>query len=213
MVDDRADLPGATWLATAERIQRGLNHDLSNRTAALAAVVALCDSTDHDLLARLEEEVERLGTLLRHMRLLPRVPNAPAEPVLADDVMPDVLALIGGIAEFRDVVVRVAPLGSVPPLRCRPQALQHALLLLLVAVGDAGGNLTLDVTHDEVAVTFGIGTSAGSPLDAPGSGDAVADAAVHRLGGDGALVWAVGPGYRLRLPTLTALRARARVRA
>lgn len=212
-MDERPDLPAATWLATAERVQRGLNHDLSNRTAALAAVVELRDGVDHGLLTRLDDEVGRLGTLLRLMRLLPRAPHAPAEPVMADDVVPDVLALVGCIAEFRDAAVRAVPLGGVPPLRCRPLALQHALLLLLVAVGDAGGGLSLDVTHDDAAVTFGIGTSAGLPLDAPGSGDALAAVAAHLMGDDGALVWTAEAGYRLRLPTLTALRARARARA
>lgn len=212
-MDSGSDAALARWLATAERIQRGLNHDLSNRTAALGAVVAVLDGADGDLVSRLGDEVARLEALLRLMRLLPRVPHAPAEPVMAEDVVTDVLALLPFVAEFRDAPVRAVPLGAVPPLRCRLQALQHALLLLLVAVGDAGQPLSLDVAHDDAAVTFGIGTGAGTPLEGPGSADAVAAAAAVLLADDGALVWPAADGYRLRLPTLTALRARARVQA
>ncbi|MCU0622901.1 MAG: hypothetical protein MUF53_03440 [Gemmatimonadaceae bacterium] len=212
-MDSGSDAAQARWLATAERIQRGLNHDLSNRTAALAAVVAVLDGPDPDLIGRLAEEVARLEALLRLKRLLPRIPNAPAEPVMADDLVGDVLALLTHVADLRDRPLQAAPLAGVPPLRCRPQALQHALLLLLVAVGDAGMPVTLDVSHDDAAVTFGIGASAGTPREAPGTADATAAAAAFLLAEDGALVWPEAGGYRLRLPTLTALRARARVQA
>ena len=212
-MDPRSD-SDARWLAAAERIHRGLNHDLSNRTAALSAVVAILDGADADMVARLRDEVERLDALLRLKRLVPRVPNAPAEPVIPGDLVAEVLALLAMVAEYRDTAVRCTPMSSAPPLRCRPQALQHALLLLLLAVGDAGQAPSLDVTHDDAAVTFGIGTSAGAAHDGPGAGDAVAAAAGALLSDDGALVWAADDGgYRLRLPTLAALRARARVQA
>lgn len=201
----------ARWLATAERVQRGLNHALSNRVAAIAAVAAVLDGADPDLVARLRDEAALQEELLRAMRLLPRAPEQAPEPVMAHDIIHDAVMLARQVAEFRDTGLDIGDeVSQAPPLRCRPQALLHALTLLLVAVGDAGGALTIGLGFDDAAVTFSIGVAPGVPSEAPGSPDVVSATAAALMAADGALVWPVPGGYRLRLPTLAALRARER---
>lgn len=198
------------WLRTLDRVQRGLNHAFSNRAAAVSALVTVLEAGDEELHARLRGEASALEEVLRLMRLLPRSPDARAEAVQAADLVPDAVTLMRQVSALRDRSVTVTGLEEAPPLRCRPQGLQQALVFLLVAVGDADGEARLDVAADGEAVTFGVGVSAGAPADAPGEPDTASETALWLLTGDEACCWPAGSGWRLRLPTLAAIRASER---
>lgn len=210
---DLASEATAQWFATAERVLRGLNHLLSNRIASVAAVAGVLEGNDPELVARLQEEAQLLQETLRLLRHLPRVPGVPPEPLMAHEVLHDAVIMAHQVVELKDWKIALAEdVQQAPPLRCRSQALLHAALVLIVALGDAGGAPIITVAADDAAVTFGFGVSAGDPGEAPGAADSITRVAAHLLADDGALAWPVPGGMRLRLPTLAALRARERAR-
>jgi hypothetical protein len=203
----------ARWFATAERVLRGLNHLLSNRVASVAAVAGVLEGSDPEMVDRLRDEARLLEDALRLMRHLPRVHGAPPEPIMAHEVLDDAVLMARQIGELKDwKVVLSEDFASAPPLRCRSQALLHAALVLLVALGDAGGAPIVTVSANDAALTIGFGVPAGDPDEAPGPADNVTRAAAYLLADDGALAWPVPGGMRLRMPTLAALRARERAR-
>ena len=104
MRPERAEVPSPTparvwgdqWLRVNEKVLKGLNHQLTNRLAALEAVFHLFEPgevTDTQLLQTLGKEVERVGTLLRLYRMLPAEPTALPEAVRVQDIVPSVLEL------------------------------------------------------------------------------------------------------------------------
>src|SRR5574338_536095 len=104
MRQERPEVPSPTparvwgdqWLRVNEKVLKGLNHQLTNRLAALEAVSQLFEpgeATDAQLVEALAREVERVGTLLRLYRLLPAEPTALPETVRVQDIVPAVLEL------------------------------------------------------------------------------------------------------------------------
>jgi hypothetical protein len=234
MSKERAEVPSPTparvwgdqWLRVNEKVLKGLNHQLTNRLAALEAVTHLFepgDGTDPDLVQTLAREVERVGTLLRLYRMLPAEPTALPEPVRVQDIIPSVLELHTYHADLRGVTCVLSKSGDPDPVCVRPSALLRSLLVLLES---AAGHTSRAATDLPIVLGYG-GTSAAVTIsiDAPspngeglfaGSGslvDAVRSALAHAgatiLAGRGARDGLPILTYRLTLPTLSEARKRS----
>jgi hypothetical protein len=121
-------------LRVNEKVLKGLNHQLTNRIAALDAVTLLFEPgerTDPELVQTLSREVERVGTLLRLYRMLPAEPTALPEPVRVQDIIPCVLELHTHHADLRGVTCVLSKAGDPDPVCVRPSALLRSLLVLL----------------------------------------------------------------------------------
>jgi hypothetical protein len=206
----------AWWLRVCEQILRGLNHALSNRIAGVAALAGVLEPGDGALVTQLQHEIGRLEHVLVLLRLVPQAPHGHAEAVRLQDLVPEAIELAQHHPDVRDAAIEVAPLETIPPLRCHPVALQHALVMLLVETTGALGRTSLRCVATDAAITIVVG-DATIPIDVtPGRAMHPMALALHsRLAADGALVWDDGRGqtFSIRLPTLAALRARDRAGA
>jgi hypothetical protein len=210
---------GDQWLRVSEKVLKGLNHQLTNRVAALEAVVGMCDddgSMEPEVMRALAEEVTRLGHLLILFRCMPAEPFAGSEPVRLQDVIPQLLELHGHHADLRNIIVEISADPETLPLLVRPSALLRCLLVVLESgAGNAlrsgiYGPLTLSYTGDarEVRVVFESPQPPGQLLFT-GEGSivhAVRSALAHANAVFGAAVVHGDAGerirYELRLPTL-----------
>jgi len=234
MREQRAEVPSPTparvwgdqWLRVNEKVMKGLNHQLTNRVAALEAVAHLFEpgeATDPQLLQTMAREVERVGTLLRLYRLLPAEPTTLPEAVRVQDIVPQVLELHTYHADLRGVPCLLGEASDPEPVCVRPSALLRSLLVLLESAAGhtsrTGSGLPIVLAYHGDATTVAIDVEAPSPNTDGlfmGSGslvEAVRNALAH-AGGD------VDAGrdsreglplirYRLRLPTLSETRRRA----
>lgn len=205
---------------------RGLNHALSNRVAAVAALGACLTSDepiDAELLQALRAEGDRLERLLHLQRLLGGT-SAPAEAVHLPDLVPDVAALYAQQSAMRDLPLEVATDAAVVPVRVRPSALAQAMLAMLGAAaawarGARGATLLLRTGGD--ATTTVVSVEARWPVGADAPAGAAAPTVAPQLH---AAAWLLadaearvqlqpldaGVRVELALPTLLELRRRAR---
>lgn len=231
MSQERPEVPSPTparvwgdqWLRVNEKVLKGLNHQLTNRLAALEAVTQLFEpgeATDTQLLETLTREVERVGTLLRLYRMLPAEPTALPEVVRVQDIVPAVLELHTYHADLRGVPCLLGEVTDPEPVSVRPSALLRSLLVLLEsAAGHASRTgsglptvLAYHGTPETVTITIeGPSPSAEGVFGGSGSLiDAVRSALAHARGQidaqrdsrDGLPLLR----YRLTLPTLTETR-------
>ena len=234
MSKERAEVPSPTparvwgdqWLRVNEKVLKGLNHQLTNRIAALDAVTHLFEPgerTDVELVQTLAREVERIGTLLRLYRMLPAEPTALPEPVRVQDIVPYVLELHTYHADLRGVTCVLSKAGDPDPVCVRPSALLRSLLVLLESAAGhtyrAGSELPIVLGYNGTASAVTITIEAPSPnADGlfAGSGslvDAVRSALAHAGGtvyaGRGARDGLPILNYRLTIPTLGEARKRS----
>ena len=206
-----------------EKVLKGLNHQLTNRLAALEAVSQLFEPgevTDTQLLQTLAREVERVGTLLRLYRMLPAEPTALPEAVRVQDIIPSVLELHTYHADLKGVACLLGEVSEVEPVCVRPSALLRSLLVLLESAAGhtsrTGSGLPIVLTYSgtptEVVITIEAPSPNADGLFA-GSGsliDAVRSALAH-AGGTILAARDARDGiplikYRLALPTLSEVR-------
>ncbi len=233
MSKERAEVPSPTparvwgdqWLRVNEKVLKGLNHQLTNRIAALDAVTHLFEPgerTDPELVQTLSREVERVRTLLRVYRMLSAEPTALPEPVRVQDIIPGVLELHTYHADLRGVTCVLSKVGDPDPVCVRPSALLRSLLVLLESAAGhtyrAGSELPIVLGCSGTPSAVMIAIEAPSPnADGlfAGSGslvDAVRSALAHAggtiLAGRGARDGLPVLTYRLTLPTLGESRKR-----
>jgi hypothetical protein len=233
-VKERAEVPSPTparvwgdqWLRVNEKVLKGLNHQLTNRLAALDAVTHLfepAEATDPHLLRTLAHEVERVGTLLRLYRMLPAEPTAMPEPIRVQDIIPCVLELHTYHADLRGVTCLLGETSDPEPVCVRPSALLRSLLVLLES---AAGHASRTGSGRPIVLGYG-----GTPTVVTISIEAPSPNADGLFAGSGSLIDAVGSAlahargtiqaahdsrdglpvimYRLTLPTLSEMRKRA----
>jgi hypothetical protein len=139
---------GDHWLRVNEKVLKGLNHKLTNRVAALEAVVTIFDPAegpDPELVQALAAEVRQLHELLRLFRLMPAEPFAEAEACRLQDVMPQVLQLHGHHADLKEIAFELHEDKEACPILVRQSALLRCLLVVLEAA--AGNALRSGVDH------------------------------------------------------------------
>lgn len=151
---------GDQWLRVAEKVLKGLNHQLTNRVASLEAVSTLiADEADADepgpdreLLASLKEETAKLGRLLLLYRSLPAEPFMTTEAVRLQDLVPLVAELHGHHADLRGVPVVASGDDGAAPVLIRPSALLRSILVLLESC--AGNAQRSGVAPAELTMTW-----------------------------------------------------------
>lgn len=233
MNEERAEAPSPTparvwgdqWLRVNEKVLKGLNHQLTNRLAALEAITQLfdpADGSDPQLMQTLSREVERVGTLLRLYRMLPAEPTALPEAVRVQDIIPAVLELHTYHADLRGVACLMGEASDPEPVCVRPSALLRSLLVLLesaaghtsrtgsglpIILGYAGSPTVVTISIEAPSPNAeGLFAGSGSLIDAVRSALAHAGGTVFagRESRDGLPILV----YRLTLPTLGESRKR-----
>ncbi len=129
------------WIEANDAVLRGLAHLLSNRTGTIGAIAEALNSADptQPFVAALTVEAERLHSLLRLLRLMPRDLESNQEPVRPADVVADAVALFAHHERGRMTPVSMVDMEEAPPVRVRVSALLHALLVLLAAAAGENG--------------------------------------------------------------------------
>jgi len=210
-------------LRVNEKVLKGLNHQLTNRVAALEAVTQLFEpgeTTDEQLVQTMAREVERISTLMRLYRMLPAEPTALPEPIRVQDIVPSVLELHTYHADLKGVACVLGEASDPEPICVRPSALLRSLLVLLEsAAGHAyrtGSGLPIVLAYHGTpsAVTIsieapapnaeGLFAGSGSVIDAVRSALAHAGGNVHAARDSREGVPLIS--YRLVLPTLGEIR-------
>jgi hypothetical protein len=231
MRPERAEVPSPTparvwgdqWLRVNEKVLKGLNHQLTNRLAALEAVSQLFEpgeTTDPQLLQTLAKEVDRVGTLLRLYRTLPAEPTALSETVRVQDIIPSVLELHTYHADLRGVACLLGETSDAEPVCVRPSALLRSLLVLLESAAGhtsrTGSGLPIVLAYHGTSTEVTITIEAPSPnTDGlfAGSGSLI-DAVRSALAHAGGTILAARDSregmplikYHLTLPTVTEVR-------
>jgi hypothetical protein len=214
---------GDQWLRVSEKVLKGLNHKLTNRVAALEAVVTVFDPTigpDPELVTALATEVANLHALLRLFRLMPAEPFAEPEPCRIQDVLPQVLQLHQHHADLKEIGCELHEDLEAHPVLVRQSALLRCVLVLLE--GAAGSALRSGTQHAIQVAYTQVGTEVVITIDGPsppaqlifsGEGSllhAVRSALAHAHGHVIAIATPMD-GYdrmrfEIRLPTLSAAR-------
>ena len=233
MSTERPEVPSPTparvwgdqWLRVNEKVLKGLNHQLTNRVAALEAVTHLFEpgeTIDAQLMDTMAREVERVSTLLRLYRMLPAEPTALPETIRVQDIVPSVLELHTYHSDLRGVTCVLGEATDPEPVCVRPSALLRSLLVLLESAAGhtsrTGSGLPIVLAYDGTPTTVMISIEAPSPnanwLFA-GSGSLI-DAVRSALAHAGGRVHAARDSreglplikYQLTLPTLSETRRR-----
>lgn len=221
-----ARLWGDQWLRVSEKVLTGLNHQLTNRSAALDSLVTVMASeqeTDKVMFEALQDEIVRLIELLKLYRLLPAESSPMAQAMRLQDTLPQVLRLHSHHADLRSLTVTLEGDQDTDPVLIRPSALMRSLLVLLEsAAGNAArsgrsGTLTLGYGPDgpdAVRITLEAAAPVGHMVYT-GQGSlvhAVRGALTHAHGSVEAMI-VDGPDgpllrYLLKFPTLTEARRR-----
>jgi hypothetical protein len=233
MEKERAEVPSPTparvwgdqWLRVNEKVLKGLNHQLTNRLAALDALTQMFEPgevTDPGLVETMAREVDRVGTLLRLYRLLPAEPSALPEAVRVQDIVPHVLELHTYHADLRGVPCLLGEASDPEPVCVRPSALLRSLLVLLESAAGhtsrTGSGLPIVLSYAGTPTTVTISVEAPSPESDglfAGSGSVI-DAVRSALSHAGGTVHANREAreerpllrYRITLPTLSEMRRR-----
>ncbi|HJU75524.1 MAG TPA: hypothetical protein VJ717_17400 [Gemmatimonadaceae bacterium] len=215
---------GDQWLRVSEKVLTGLNHQLTNRSAALDSLVGVMageSDPDHGMITALQEEIVRLIDLLKLYRLLPAESSPDAQAMRLQDTLPQVLRLHMHHADLRGVTVALDGDENTDPVLIRPSALMRSLLVLLESgAGNAARSgrkapLTLGYGPDGerfVRITLE-GTAPVGQMVFTGPGSlvhAVRNALAHANGTVDATIVDGPQGpllrYVLRFPTLTEAR-------
>jgi hypothetical protein len=223
--DPIADTGIDAWLAVSDDLLWGFNHALSNRLAAISSITRILEYSDtglDPLLAALSEEIETLERTLKLLRLVPRSPRSTAEPVLLNELVPEVVRLHGVRSDATDLRMETYFDDGLQPVWVDPARLSHALLIVFAAVSRfayRSGERAIAVRAGSTAELATIGFTTPSGVGAPSlsaSFDPAEVAMVRRLiaegGGELRDAESDPPGVELRLPTLLAVRERERNR-
>ncbi len=218
------------WLSVSDDLLWGFNHALSNRLAAITSIARILEYSDtglDSLLSALSGEITSLEDTLKLLRLVPRDPRAPAEPVLLEDLVPEVVRLHELRTDVADLGFETDFEGEPQPVWIQPGRLAHTLLIglatasrvaiavgnrvVLVRVRATGDVVSIEVVakgHDQGARLGGLMTD----FESQAMGELIADAGgeFDEVGGGGE---EEERGVAIRLPTLVAVRARERDRA
>lgn len=215
---------GDQWLRVSEKVLAGLNHQLTNRTAALDSligVIATEPELDRSMLAALQDETVRLIDLLNLYRMLPAELSPQPQAMRLQDMMPQILRLHMHHADLKGITVALDGDPNTDPVLVRPSALMRSLLVLLES---GAGNAARSGRKSPLALGYGpdgdkrvritlVAAAASGQMVYTGVGSlvhAVRTALAHANGTIDATIvdGKEGPllSYELKFPTLTEAR-------
>jgi hypothetical protein len=199
-----------------DALLQGLAHAFGNRVFALAAVRdALGEEpgVDAELLAALGDEIGRLQSSLRALRLL-APDHRPAEAVHLLQLLDEVDVLQSFHPDLRDAPCERRVAGEIPPVLGRRETLARLLMLVVGgarrAAAAGGTAAVLHCSADGDTVTLEVSPTGAPSPDAAREVEAMArSAAVLASQLDGVMILTDnGDGWTLTLPTLAAVRRR-----
>lgn len=217
------------WLEVSDDLLAGVGHALSNRVAALTAVgQVLAATTEGPFTKALSTESSRLQRAVQLLRLLIRRWDTEPEPIRVEDVLKDVVELLGHHPEVRNTSIRLEGAAGLAPVWSERSLLTHALCIVLSVAAEAverAGEAELVVrcsgTMEEVrlGISFPSGTAAVTAQgtsDEPPAGSRIdpraARGLIKRSGGELSVQEEDGARTVLliQLPTLMEIRRRER---
>src|SRR5690606_34198322 len=92
------------------------------------------DTGLESLLSALSREISSLEETLKLLRLVPRDAHATAEPVILDDLVPEVVRLHGLRTDVADLAFETDFEGEPQPVWIQPGRLAHVILIALTMV-------------------------------------------------------------------------------
>ncbi len=200
-----------------DSVLRGLRHDLNSRLASLDAVVMLTDLGDLEqpLSATIAAELDRLGSVVAVLGMLPGDLDANPIPVMLQDIAAQAIQLAGTAMHAVDQppVLEVEP-GVPPVLANEARALRATVLLICRLVSDSPAGLQIVVSGDEHNAVLTLRPHStgqeqpGAPVGLGSGMEAEALEALFRL--DAGELRSDDLGVTLRFPSLARARAQGR---
>lgn len=139
----REEVIQAEKLAGVGRLAAGVAHELGNPVAAVTGYVSMLlrgrekdESSDADVLRRVEREMKRVDRIIRDLLEYSRPRPETVELIDVDFVADGALAIVGGQRAFQSIEV-VRKLGNPPKVKGDPHRLSQVLVNLLINAADA----------------------------------------------------------------------------
>lgn len=169
-------LDEAGWILLADRLIRGICHDLNGRSGSISSVAHLLDlgEVPTSIIAILEQESRRLEEDVRLLRLLPDDAEEP-QMLAPGEILPSLASMIPLQRGLEGVRVRVDIPPSAPAIYMDRTVFVRALLLLLSAAAEEAersGASTVDVTSSDQKGVLRIHPARIGRPDGPGSAPA-----------------------------------------
>ena len=139
----REEIVQAEKLAGVGRLAAGVAHELGNPVAAVTGYTSMLlrgkekdESSDTDVLRRIEREMKRVDRIIRDLLEYSRPRPETVEPLDVDAVAEAALAIVGGQRAFQSIEV-VRSLGKPTKVAGDPHRLSQVLVNLLINAADA----------------------------------------------------------------------------
>ena len=149
------------WLSIHDDLLRGLTHTLSNRVGTIAAAAYMVEVQPASMAASaatLRAESEKLESLLRLLRLLPRRVVGAGEPVIPTDAASVAIELYGHHPKQTSAPITMVVEGDLQPAFVEPAALTMAVVVGLDAahrgIATAAAQLSVTITCSTDWVTL-----------------------------------------------------------
>ncbi len=151
----QAELVAADRLATVGKLASGVAHEVGNPLSGILGYLSVLrmrakDNAEvQDLLTRVENEVQRIDSIVRSLLELGRPSRGKAQPIDVRPVIDSCVKLLGAGKEFQNVRVKIEGPGALW-LRAEPGPLSQVLVNLLINGAQAmGGQGDLTITLEE----------------------------------------------------------------
>lgn len=157
--DARSRLVRADKLASMGKLAAGVAHEVGNPLGAILGYVELGrrHQADTEWLDGVAHEASRIDEIVRGLLEYARPRAAAPRAVNVNEVVTRSVDLLRVQGRFRGVEARVSLAEDLPPVLADPYQLEQVLVNLLLnagdAIGEAGGEGTVEVTTRTVRVT------------------------------------------------------------
>jgi len=167
----QAELVAADRLATVGKLASGVAHEVGNPLSGILGYLSVLrmrakDNAEvQDLSTRIENEVQRIDSIVRSLLELGRPSRGKAQPIDVRPVIDSCVKLLGAGKEFQNVRVKIEGPNALW-LRAEPGPLSQVLVNLLINGAQAmDGKGDLTITLDEAGRVVVDDSGPGIPAD------------------------------------------------